>query len=300
MNALKHVDLYGYDSFRLPSEWKFPHKFKNIALSSLSIRNTNIKYLNNIPDTIERMRISHAMSITEISEFPASLKVLDVYWCGLTDLSMSILKCESLTSIKLIDCKNLINIPDYICKLNNLSELTVSLNLSELPHEIGRLSMLNTLNLSWCKQLTALPDSICDCPLSSLIIDYCYGLKYLPDGIGYLPNLKMSMKDCYSIEDIPCSLVSLMGNPSNNDFKFKLGVVTSDRITYSMDTMNRLPDKVVKGGAKSIFCYMRPKEYMRRWMMYVLCTRKLKKMRLPPEIIQIICNEYMGLNVECY
>jgi hypothetical protein len=309
LKALKYMNFYGRDpeKYDSASEWKFPQKFKKIPLLRLFFRNTNIKDFNNIPDTIEQMEIDYANSITEINELPANLKICKINECGLNYLPVSISKCKSLTLLKLTNCKNLTCLPDDICELSELSELTIgsssmwhSSSISQLPRGIGRLSMLNTLDLTGCKQLIALPDSVCDCPLTSLVIDSCGGLKYLPDRIGYPPNLKISMKECPSIEDIPCSLVSLMGNPLNDDFTFKNYVVKSKCITYTMCTMRCLPSEIVTGGHKSIFCYMRPKEYMRRWLMYVLCTRKLKKMRLPPELIQIICNDYMGLDVECY
>ncbi|XP_068654719.1 probable disease resistance protein At4g33300 [Aristolochia californica] len=109
-----------------------------------------------------------------------------------------------------LDLKEL---PSSICEVQTLESLNLTNchDLVGLPVQLGKLSSLQILRLYACPSLTKLPQTICGLKrLKYLDVSRCVNLRSLPEGIGQLDNLeKIDMRECSLIMDLPLSALSL-------------------------------------------------------------------------------------------
>ncbi|KAG4993455.1 hypothetical protein JHK84_030416 [Glycine max] len=99
----------------------------------------------------------------------------------------------NLVEMSIDYCKDLITLPDALCKITPLKKLSITNchNLSVLPQDIGKLENLEVLRLCSCSDLVEMPNSVKGLnKLSCLDISDCVSLTKLPDDIGELKKLK--------------------------------------------------------------------------------------------------------------
>jgi Leucine-rich repeat (LRR) protein len=152
-------------------------------------------------------------------------------------LPLSIGDCQELRCMQLYFCAYLREIPNSICKLENLMVLhiTASQALQQLPSKpISELRNLWTLNLSGCSHLKDLPSIFACCRLRNLVLsntnitvlpqwvtsictlecielEYCTELVELPTGMGNLVNLEvLNIQGCWRLCCMPYGLRHLI------------------------------------------------------------------------------------------
>ena len=169
-----------------------------------------MKFLNNInPNTISNTKMKNFFLIvaiaivslsqaqkdktyTDINEALKNYKQvyrLDLNWKKLGTLPDSIQYMSNLTYLR-VSSNELTELPDFICKLINLTELDISWNkLSALPNCIGNLKQLTKLTAN-SNELTSLPESFATLEkLNEINLSY-NKLTILPENIGNLNQLK--------------------------------------------------------------------------------------------------------------
>ncbi|KAL6343040.1 hypothetical protein AAG906_017852 [Vitis piasezkii] len=97
-----------------------------------------------------------------------SLRNLYLDRTTIKEIPSSIERLRGLQHLTLINCINLVNLPDSICNLTSLRKLSVE---SRIPDGISQLYNLTFLDLSHCKMLQHIPEL----PSGG---DFCAGCKY--------------------------------------------------------------------------------------------------------------------------
>jgi len=134
---------------------------------------------------------------------------LDLNWKKLGQLPDSIQYMTNLTYLR-VSSNELTELPNFICKLTNLTELDISWNkLSVLPSDIGNLKLLTKLSAN-SNNLTSLPESFCS--LNKLEdVDFSYNkLEKLPENIGNLSQMKHLNLGSNQLTTVPKSMDKLL------------------------------------------------------------------------------------------
>uniref|UniRef100_A0A7N2R0R3 ADP-ribosyl cyclase/cyclic ADP-ribose hydrolase n=1 Tax=Quercus lobata TaxID=97700 RepID=A0A7N2R0R3_QUELO len=151
LKCLKKLGVIGIAIRELPSSVEHL-----TGLTSLNL--SNCKDLLSLPDTICSMTNLKALSLSGCSildRLPKNLgnltglKELDVNKTAIRELPSSLRHLSNLTSLNLIDCKELLSIPNAICIMKNIKTLTLSgcPKLEDLPENIGNLIDLKKLEI---------------------------------------------------------------------------------------------------------------------------------------------------------
>lgn len=100
------------------------------------------------------------------------------------------------------------HVPDSLCDLENLEELSLCSVASTLPSDLGRLSKLRRLRVS-SKFINELPTSVGKLSALRELCVNAEGLQHLPEEIGFLQSLRrLDMRRC-SLQRLPSRLVEL-------------------------------------------------------------------------------------------
>ncbi|KAH9298881.1 hypothetical protein KI387_030563, partial [Taxus chinensis] len=148
----------------------------------------------------------------QLSSDVPSLKEMYLKGATIDNLTTTLCRLKSLSSLTLHDCGGFTNIPETIGELTDLErvELPKCDSLVNLPNNFGNLSILKKLILSECLEVINIPDDFGNlCVLIELDLHDCSSLVSLPDSFGNLSALiELNLKNC-------SSLVSLLDNFGN-------------------------------------------------------------------------------------
>ena len=113
----------------------------------------------------------------------------------------------SLHHLSISGCSNQTSLPQEICNISSLQifEIKNCPNLMALPESIDNLTLLRVLTIGQWPNLTSLPQEICNLTsLESLKIESCPNLMALPESIGNLTSLRGLVIDkCHNLTSLP-------------------------------------------------------------------------------------------------
>ncbi|XP_030926340.1 probable disease resistance protein At5g66900 [Quercus lobata] len=190
----------------------------NYGSSSAELSNFQLlKSLSNL----KRIRLEK-FSIHSLCNAPIplrSVKKISIFMCNIGQAfgNSTIQVSDSLQSLMEINidyCKDLVELPTWLCKVSSLKKLSITNchKLSALPEGIGKLVNLEVLRFRSCIELSELPKSIRSLhKLHILDISDCLSIIKLPKRIGELHNLKeLHMEKCLKLhKQLPPSTVHL-------------------------------------------------------------------------------------------
>ncbi|KAG6535267.1 hypothetical protein ZIOFF_000232 [Zingiber officinale] len=130
---------------------------------------------------------------SSLFEILRSIRVLDVSWCGLLELSEHIGKLIHLRYLDISGNSKVKILPDSLCDLYNLQTLKTECcsELESIPQELGKLVNLRHFDISSNFKIKILPDSLCDLyNLQTLKVNGCSELESIPQELGKLVNLR--------------------------------------------------------------------------------------------------------------
>ena len=211
------------------------------SLTSLNI--SDCKNLVCLHSTICSLKLLESLDLSRCSNFDNLLEnlgnVKGLKWLGLSEtavkeLPSSIGRLTSLTSLNILNCKNLVCLPNTTCgfkfhgdldlskclRFKNLPEnpwiieglRTLDLSktaIEEMPSSIGCLTNLTTLTLRFCINLVCFPSTICSLKsLNSLDLSDC-NLSSIPNDIGCLSSLEYLNLSRNNFDSLPESISQL-------------------------------------------------------------------------------------------
>ncbi|RWR74928.1 putative disease resistance protein RGA3 isoform X1 [Cinnamomum micranthum f. kanehirae] len=246
-------------------EWKLEQEYGELMPSLKQLRIFNCKKLkatpNYLPSTLREVTIFDCNEVIWAQDNPLphllhlrlehvrgmSSKPLP-YLPALLTLEINGFSCESLPSdgwgmleslhtLRISDCPELISLPEGLGQLKALQTLMIwtskrlsslpeglvqlkalqELNiwncerLSSLPQGLGQLKALHTLKIFGCKRLSSLPEGLGQLKaLQTLHIENCERLSSLPEGLGQLEALQtLHIKNCERLSSLPEGLGQL-------------------------------------------------------------------------------------------
>ncbi|XP_030961024.1 disease resistance protein TAO1-like [Quercus lobata] len=212
LKCLKKLGVTGIAIRELPSSVEHL-----TGLTSLNL--SNCKDLLSLPDTICSMTNLKALSLSGCStldRLPKNLgnltgfKELDVNKTAIRELPSSLRHLSNLTSLNLIDCKELLSIPNAICNMKNIKTLTLSgcSKLEDLPENIGNLIGLKKLEIIGTAVREPPPSLSCLRSLVELELRDC-NLRAVPNDIDSLHLLEKLNLSQNSFVYLPASIVRL-------------------------------------------------------------------------------------------
>ncbi|XP_055959955.1 disease resistance protein RPV1-like [Mercurialis annua] len=218
LKNLKSIDLkHSKDLVRIPDLSKAVNLevLKLGGCSSLVEIPPSIKYLTKLID-LDLSRCSSLCSLPSCLHLE-SLKRLDLSFCPNIRMlpNIACYECHSglerapvsyqLSSLRLVACFKLESLPDGICNLKYLTDLSIEYceNLYRLPENFGNLESLMILRADK-SGLKELPDSICHLKsIEWLHFTACKNLVRLPLGLLNLESLwGLKVKDCTSLKTL--------------------------------------------------------------------------------------------------
>lgn len=186
----------------------------------------NIFYFNDIQnnyidDFLKRqIRNSELYDYLQSVIYPLSVKRIEIY--GYNDYIIEGLeRFNNLKELKIVDCENLIQLPDFpklteliIENCNDLNDISYNvLNLKKLQIKKNSgikllpetLYNLEELKLEHCNNIQRLPINLEN--LQSLIIEFCFSLTYLSRNLHNLQN--MTIKHCKNLKYLSNDIFNL-------------------------------------------------------------------------------------------
>ena len=193
LNEVEDDELHLKHITRLPTLFFKLHSHRIKTLRRISMHNDKFKLLYISPE------IGHCHL----------LEILDLSYCGLTELPDSIGDIKRLRHLILRE-NDLSELPESIGQCENLQLLDVSHNvhLKKLPKEIGHLHNLEVLKAHHAK-LKTLPKEIANCnSLLELYVDHNQ-LKALPVDLTRLKRLEILYVDHNNLTEIPADIADM-------------------------------------------------------------------------------------------
>ncbi|KAL2628772.1 hypothetical protein R1flu_013458 [Riccia fluitans] len=134
----------------------------------------------------------------------SSLRILEMTRSSFDSLPDSFGQLCNLTRLKIIQCDQLLTLPETFGKLSKLEYLHIDCKkMHALPGSFGKLSSLQELFLHHCS-LQLLPDTFCNLPrLQHLELKFCGQLLTFPKKIGNLGMLEhLEISNCGSLRTL--------------------------------------------------------------------------------------------------
>lgn len=147
-----------------------------------------------------------------------NLKFLRIGWFQeLHSLPHGLTNLTSLESLEIIECPNLVSLPEESLEgLSSLRSLSIENchSLTSLPSRMQHATALERLTIMYCSNLVSLPNGLQHLSaLKSLSILSCTGLASLPEGLQFITTLQnLEIHDCPGVMELPAwveNLVSL-------------------------------------------------------------------------------------------
>ncbi|XP_034676381.1 disease resistance protein RPV1-like [Vitis riparia] len=208
MECLMELDLSGTCIKELPSSIEYINHLT-------SLRMVECENLRSLPSSICRLKsleelnlcgCSNLETFPEIMEDMECLMELDLSGTCIKELPSSIEYINYLTSLRMVECKNLRSLPSSICRLKSLKELNLCgcSNLESFPEIMEDMECLMELDLSGTC-IKELPSSIEYINhLTSLRLVECRKLRSLTSNICRLKSLKyLFLRGCSNLETFP-------------------------------------------------------------------------------------------------
>ncbi|KAM3685774.1 hypothetical protein ACB098_11G146500 [Castanea mollissima] len=149
--------------------------------------------LASLPDGLQHVNTLQKLEILDCTDLMAIPE-----WIG---------NLTSLHHLSISGCFNLTSLPQEICHLTSLQNLQIDNcpNLMALPESMDNLTLLQTLRIGGFPNLTSLPQEICHLTsLQNLKIDNCPNLMALPEWIGNLTSLEeLIICKCLNLTSLP-------------------------------------------------------------------------------------------------
>ncbi|XP_048429870.1 disease resistance-like protein DSC1 [Pyrus x bretschneideri] len=225
------MDLSGCGSLvEIPQHFKNLDKLTHLNLSSCK----RLKYLPEMPDSIEHMDLYGCESLVEIPqhfknldklthlnlslcksleylpEMPDNIEFLDLSSTGIKELPSSVWSHERISSLYISHCEKLKELPSNTCKLKvsgafSLNGCTSLEKFWELPGGIGKLDLSHT-------RIQVLPTSSLRCLLclTKLKLRNSMNIASLLPRICELKSLEeLDLSHCSELEVVPSSIYEL-------------------------------------------------------------------------------------------
>lgn len=147
-----------------------------------------------------------------------NLKFLKIGWFQeLHSLPHGLTNLTSLESLEIIECPNLVSLPEESLEgLSSLRSLSIENchSLASLSSRMQHATALERLTIMYCSNLVSLPNGLQHLSaLKSLSILSCTGLASLPEGLQFITTLQnLEIHDCPEVMELPAwveNLVSL-------------------------------------------------------------------------------------------
>jgi structure-specific endonuclease subunit SLX1 len=173
----------------------------NLLLSSLTI--SSCPKLRSLPANVGKLQ---------------NLKFLKIGWFQeLHSLPHGLTNLTSLESLEIIECPNLVSLPEQSLEgLSSLRSLSIENchSLTSQPSRMQHATALERLTIMYCSNLVSLPNGLQHLSaLKSLSILSCTGLASLPEGLQFITTLQnLEFHDCPEVMELPAwveNLVSL-------------------------------------------------------------------------------------------
>ncbi|XP_055960665.1 disease resistance-like protein DSC1 [Mercurialis annua] len=217
----------------------------------LDLNNSGVEELsssNPFMDVSVGLNLSGCRNLHKLPEIAGNILMLDISQTKIDELPSSIISpSSSLIVLRMVQCENIIFLPDSICELEYLEELDLTgcknicklpplkglsflrklcldgTALVEIPNDIVSLSSLRELTLNSCHRLQGLPKL--PEQLIQLQVQNCTSLEsaelswyipstelseyveYLEMGYDKLVNFKFYYGNCYNLDEDSCSSI---------------------------------------------------------------------------------------------
>lgn len=171
---------------------------------------TDINQALKSPSNVFRLNLSFNQKINKhlkyLDQF-VNLTQLNLNYCDLDNLPLSVLDCSELKTLKLSG-NNLSKIPESLLLLSNLEELDLSKNrIKELPKTIGNFKKLTRLDVSANYKLLEIPITVKN--LEALEFLSCSATNdEVKNIISHLPNL-IELEIYSNSINVICSITTL-------------------------------------------------------------------------------------------
>ncbi|CAK7323782.1 unnamed protein product [Dovyalis caffra] len=231
-NELRYLYWHGYP---LKS---FPVNFHPMNLVELILPYSNLKRLWKTSMDLGKLKkidLSHSQHLMEFPCPSQAPNLVGIILTGCTSLPKkvppSISRFSKLTSINLMDCKNIRSFPSTVdlefldtvvlagcSKLARFPEFSRSIRhinldraaIKEVPLSVGCLDRLCELHVTNCTKLESLPSSICKLKSLGIInLSGCSKLKKFPEIFENMDDLWELVLDGTAIEVLPSSIEHL-------------------------------------------------------------------------------------------
>ncbi|KAG8646125.1 disease resistance protein TAO1-like [Manihot esculenta] len=186
----------------LPKELRYLH-WERYPLKSLPI--------NFCPRNLVELHMPHSNLIQLWNQEKAleSLKFLDLSFSFELTKVPDLSSAPNLEVLRLIGCRNLIEIPSSIGESKCLKEIDLGYcsKLHSIPRSICNLKSLTRIDISGCLNVKALPENMGDLELLKKLSITGSGIKTLPSSINQLRRLEeLSCARCENLIEIPSSI----------------------------------------------------------------------------------------------
>lgn len=138
-----------------------------------------------------------------------NLKFLKIGWFQeLHSLPHGLTNLTSLESLEIIECPNLVSLPEETLEgLSSLRSLSIENchSLASLSSRMQHATALERLTIMYCSNLVSLPNGLQHLSaLKSLSILSCTGLASLPEGLQFITTLQnLEIHDCPQVMELP-------------------------------------------------------------------------------------------------
>ena len=235
----------------------YPDVPASLFLSTPSLKEFKVEthngYVLTLPDSFFSLDTIQSVSLDSSKFHPTLLQ-------NLTAL-------RSLCKLDLSGGWDMIALPEEIWTLSSLVELSLVLDVPELPESIGQLTRLEYLQLR-LDNITFLPDSL-SCLTNLTHLGILRGeIQHLPDILGYLTKLKtLKLWSVHKLKSIPCALGGLsrleileVWGRRLNSLPIKEGeLLLLHRLHISSSATHTLPGHLLRRKNLHIQYYTKPK-----------------------------------------